>query len=109
MWTRDNRQFSRVPFREIDELLEQKAIERLTPINSREHHFRHLYPDVGVLKRSAPTISAKTNAANAGAADTQREIRHARRKVRNWPHVTDEKAPCVGNAAPYCPLVLKAK
>jgi hypothetical protein len=85
-------------FAEIDDYMTRGWIERLTPIRSRIHVFR-LFSEVKSMiqrcRRSAASLNARINQANAGACDRYNEIIWARRKVRAWPSIGDTKAPRV--------------
>jgi hypothetical protein len=85
-------------FAEIDDYMARGWIERLTPIKSPVHAFR-LFGEIKSLvqrcRRSAASLNSRIMQANAGAAEWEKEIVWARRKVRAWPFVGDTKAPCV--------------
>jgi hypothetical protein len=85
-------------FTEIDDYMARGWIERLTPLRSPVHVFR-LFAEVKTLiqrcRKSAASLNARINQANAGACDRYNEMIWARLKVRVWPFVGDTKAPCV--------------
>jgi hypothetical protein len=103
LWSKDNRWREFVPFKDIDELLRLDLVDRLSPINAREHHFRWRHEGMNVPPQmSETTLSEAIVRANAGVANEFATVRHARRKVRAWPHVFDDLAPGLPR---FCPLI----